>query len=170
MVKFIIILAASIGAFFLCKINGVKVSYADFKDYCNALLAISGMVFTIMGIWIAFLYPNALLRLMDTKKVETADFSEAYRDTRRLESIVASIIISASVAVAISILMLIKMIFSGTPVYLENLNSIKSAAVAIIIFLSFYQYYSVLRVIYANYMFVSDLHIKREDAEADKDI
>lgn len=170
MIKFIIILLISIGAFFLCMRVGIRVSYADFKDYSNALLAISGMVFTIMGIWIAFLYPNALLRLTDTSKVETADFSEAYRDTRRLESIVASIIISASVAMAISLLMLVKMIFSGTAIYLEHINIIKSGAIAIAIFLSFYQYYSVLRVIYANYMFVSDLHIKREDAEANKDI
>ncbi|MDP0941775.1 hypothetical protein Q6253_31610, partial [Klebsiella quasipneumoniae] len=77
-------------------------------------------------------------------KVETADFSEAYRDTRRLESIVASIIISASVAIAISLLMLVKMIFSGTAIYLEHINIIKSGAIAIAIFLSFYQYYSVL--------------------------
>ena len=61
--------------------------YNDFANYCTLLVSVSGMVFTIMGIWLAFLYPNALQRIVNPKTIETVDFTEQLEDTRRLEGL-----------------------------------------------------------------------------------
>ncbi|XLX39972.1 hypothetical protein ACK25U_19885 [Ectopseudomonas mendocina] len=149
---------------------GVKFSYSDFKDYSNTLLAISGMVFTIMGIWIAFVYPNAIRRLQDPGKIKIADFSSTMQDTRRLESIVGSIMESGFVAMCIALTYLIKLIISGLPIYEAGYYAIKSTALGLIVFLTLIQSSAVFSVIYANYLFLSDLHSKREVQEINNDI
>ena len=69
---YLLILACAI---YLINNFSLTYSFNDLKDYMNVLLGISGMVFTIMGIWIAFLYPNALSRIVDPNKIKTADFA-----------------------------------------------------------------------------------------------
>ncbi|MEX3775412.1 hypothetical protein [Pseudomonas sp. MYb118] len=144
-------------------------TYSDFKDYCSTLLAISGMVFTIMGIWIAFVYPNAITRLQDPNKIKIADFTATMQDTRRLESIVGSIMESGSVAICITAIYLLKLLISGMPIYLEYREAIKAIGAGIVIFLTLVQCSAVVSVIYANYLFIDDLHTRREAHERDAD-
>lgn len=145
-------------------------TYSDFKDYCNTLLAISGMVFTIMGIWIAFVYPNAIKRLQDPDKIKIADFTATMQDTRRLESIVGSIMESGAVAISITIIYLLKLVISGMPIYIEYRELIKATGAGIVIFLTLVQCSAVLSVIYANYLFIDDLHTRREAQERNADV
>lgn len=149
---------------------GLKFSYSDFKDYCTTLLSISGMVFTIMGIWIAFVYPNAIKRLQDPDKIKIADFTATMQDTRRLESIVGSIMESGSVAICITLIYLAKLLITGIPAYLEYREILRATSVAIIIFLTLVQCSAVFSVIYANYLFIDDLHTRREAQERNADI
>lgn len=67
--------------------SNINYVYNDFANYCTLLVSVSGMVFTIMGIWLAFLYPNALQRIVNPKTIETVDFTEQLEDTRRLEGL-----------------------------------------------------------------------------------
>src|SRR5690554_3319950 len=90
----------------------INVSFSDIKDYCSVLILVSGMIFTIMGIWIAFIYPNAIKKLSDPTKIEIADFSDTLNDTRRLESIVDSIMASGFVAIVIALMLFLKIILS----------------------------------------------------------
>ncbi|MGE8190683.1 hypothetical protein [Pseudomonas sp. NPDC086278] len=147
----------------------LKFSYADFKDYCTALLALSGMVFTIMGIWIAFIYPNAIKRLQDPDKIKIADFTSTMEDTRRLESIVGSVMESGFVAAGVTGLFLLKLLVTGLPFYTDSMLIFKSAAIGIVIFLTLIQGSSVFSVIYANYLFIGDLHTRRETQERNND-
>jgi hypothetical protein len=148
---------------------GLSYSYSDFKDYGNNLLAISGMVFTIMGIWIAFIYPNAILRLQAPSKIKNADFTQTLEDTRRLESIVGCIMKSAFVASAICLVFLIKILASSTPLYKENIQLVKSLVLGVVMFLTFLQGSAVVSVMYANFMFIEDLHRRREIRQGDND-
>ncbi|PHN29458.1 hypothetical protein [Pseudomonas sp. ICMP 460] len=165
---FIIFLAGAATTLVADQLN-LKFSYTDFKDYCNTLLAVSGMVFTIMGIWIAFIYPNAIMRLQDPVKIKTALFSKTMQDTRRLESIVGSVMGSAFVASAITLIFLAKLIISGTPFYSEYSAVIKHIALGSVVMLSLVQASAVFAVIYSNYLFVDDLHVRRESNEGDND-
>ncbi|OZT82191.1 hypothetical protein CIK04_28295, partial [Vibrio sp. 03_296] len=43
----------------------VVVSYDSSKDFFSNMLVVSTMVFTLMAIWIAYLYPDALDKIRD---------------------------------------------------------------------------------------------------------
>ncbi|UVM03006.1 hypothetical protein [Pseudomonas laurylsulfatiphila] len=144
-------------------------SYSDFKDYGNTLLAVSGMVFTIMGIWIAFVYPNAILRLQDPNKIKTGDFSRTLQDTRRLEAIVGSIMASAFVASAVTGIYFCKLLLAKTIIVTAHLAAIKAFGIGFIAFLTAIQSVAIFYVIYSNYLFIEDLHVRREFREGDND-
>ncbi len=145
-------------------------SYAELKEYLGILITISGMVFTLMGIWIAFLYPNALLKLIDDDNLENADFSEAKRDTKRLENIVGTVLKSALVVLSISIVYLSGILFSNFDFVKDNIGLVKAFLIAYVLLLSYIQFTAVFSVIASNIMFINDLHSKKEQVEADSDI
>lgn len=155
---------------FLYKHFNVDFAITDFKNFTDALLAVSGMVFTLMGIWIAFLYPNALSRIIDPKKIETVDFSKSLSETRRLESIVGSVLKSGIAVVIVLFIFLTKVILSRLPFYAAHILIFKSIALSTVTVLSFLQLEAVLSVVLANIMFINDLHRRREERQADDDL
>ncbi len=148
---------------------GLKFSYSDIKDYGNSLFALSGMIFTIMGIWIAFIYPNALLRLQAPTTIKNADFSQTLDDTKRLQAIVGCVLKSVFVASVLCIIFLAKIVIGSLPFYTDYLQIIKSILMGLVVFLTILQGSAVASVMYANFMFVEDLHSKREKKEGDND-
>ncbi|MBD8598777.1 hypothetical protein [Pseudomonas sp. CFBP 8772] len=170
MVKLILmaIVASVVGA--AAFTQHLKFSYSDFKDYCSVLLSISGMVFTIMGIWIAFVYPIAIKRLQDPDKIKIADFTATMQDTRRLESIVGSVMESGSVALCITLIYLCKLLASAIPAYIEYREIARAAGLGMVIFLTLVQCSAIFSVIHANYLFIGDLHTRREAQEKKADI
>lgn len=147
----------------------IKVTYGDMKDYCGALIMLSGMIFTIMGIWIAFIYPNAIKKLSAPTTIETADFSDTLNDTRRLESIVDSVMSSGFVAVMICLLFFLKIILTPIPSLTPHHEVIMATAFGILVFLTLLQLRSVWSVLHANYLFIEELHHKREVQERKAD-
>lgn len=148
----------------------IDYSFGDYDAYATILIGVSGMVFTIMGIWIAFIYPNALQRIVNPNKLEVADFSEGLEDTQRLEAIVGSVLKSAVVIIFLMILLLFKLVFIKSGLYFLNEDLIKSLLLSVIIVLSYVQIEAVYQVIRANILFLEDLHNKREQREIDEDI
>lgn len=162
----IIFVLTGAAAFFL----PVSYRYDDFKDYSGLLSGISGMVFTIMGIWIAFIYPNALSRLVNQEKIATADFSETLSDTKRLEAIVAAVLKSAIVAVGLLFMLLAKIFLWRTDFYSNNILVVKSCALAFLMLGTVIQIEAIASVIVANVMFINDLHRKRQDRKVEADM
>lgn len=154
---------------FIYKI-GLRVSFSDFKDYAGVLINVAGMVFTIMGIWIAFLYPNALSRLANPDKVATADFSESFGETKRLEALVGSILKSALVVSLLLAIHLIRTILSSSDLYKQNGQFLSAVALASAITLTCLQFEAVFHVMWANVMFLNDLYRKRQAVQADQDV
>lgn len=148
----------------------ITYSLADMKNYTDALLAASGMVFTIMGIWIAFLYPNALSRIVNPEKIKTADFSQTLSETKRLENIVGSVLKSAMAIVYVLLMYLAKVILSKTSLYIEYLDLFKSLALSAVTVFSMLQVDAILGVVFANVMFINDLHTKREDRQMNEEL
>ncbi|MDJ0030962.1 hypothetical protein [Pantoea ananatis] len=164
---YLLLLAVFFIGLFYCKIS---YSFNDFNAYMTVLIGVSGMIFTIMGIWIAFIYPNALKRIADPKKIESADFSEGLEDTKRLEAIVASILKSLMIIVISMFLFLAKIVFFNTVFYIEFKDVIKTLCLSLVFVLTYAQLESVYQVIKANILFIDDLHNKREQREIDQDI
>ncbi|MFG0679239.1 hypothetical protein ACF8GB_01695 [Pseudomonas sp. xss_4] len=153
----------------LVKWSGITVSYADIKDYGGALLNISGCVFTIMGIWVAYLYPDALIRIT-SDNVTSADFSEAQENSARLKTMVGSIIVSALVAMAIIYVLLGKTLVANTAFYEAHRLNIKATAVAVVIYATLLQTLSVFYVIRSNFLFLIEFHEKRVKREREDDV
>ena len=165
-----IYVAITVAAFLLAYYTPIAYLYSDYKDYLTLLSGVSGMVFTIMGIWIAFLYPNALSRLVNPAKIATADFSDSLDDTRRLESIVAAVLKSALVMTAALIITILKLFISKTPLYADNILLIKSFALAAVATLTIMQIESVFNVAISNVQFINDLHKKRQDRKSEEEL
>lgn len=155
--------ATSVAAWLL----NIEYQYADLKAFLDVLLNVSGVVFTLMGIWIAFLYPNALARIVGPSSVITADFSEGKEEYVRLTAIVGSVLKSAFVVLVIMALNLARVIFPAIPIIVENLILIKQLALGFACMLFLIQSDAVMEVILANVKFLNDLHTKRASRQAE---
>ncbi len=140
------------------------------KDFCTFLATISGMVFTIMGIWIAFLYPNALLKFSSPEKIENIDFSYGGVEAKRLSYIVSSILVSCIIMMILGGYFFMR-IFSHP--FLDfnsglalNFRSFFSGGLAMLFLM---QIRSVFSVIFANIMFLNDIHERRKNIIIDND-
>ena len=154
----------------LAYIKGIRIAYEDLKDYLEVLLIASTMVFTLMGLWVAFIYPNALMKVTDPTKIAVGDFSEAKRDTKRLELLVLSILRSALVVSAILGFYLAKLLISHLDIYIALLDFFKSVSIGMAVTLSVIQLESIFAVVVSNITFLNDLHDTRERKELDLDV
>ncbi|MEO1853041.1 hypothetical protein [Chromohalobacter sp.] len=167
--KFFLYLSLFFLVFFCAQYFSLSYSYVQVEGYLKSLLAVSAMVFTIMGIWIAFLYPNALRKIVNPSKVEYADFGESLSETKRLEGLVGSVLRSSFVVVVIMLVFLSKIIFQSAVVSFD-IELVKSAVISLVVVITLLQFESIYYVMYSNIMFINELHSKREDREADDDI
>lgn len=140
------------------------------KDFCAFLATISGMVFTIMGIWIAFLYPNALLKFSRPEKIENIDFSYGGVEAKRLSYIVSSILVSCIIMMILGGYFFVR-VFSPPTLglnseYVLNLRSLFSGGLSVLFLM---QVRSVFSVILANIMFLNDIHERRKNIIIDND-
>lgn len=147
-----------------------KFEYSDFVNYFNSLLLVSSMIFTIMGIWIALIYPNALHRILNPTVVETADFSAELEDTKRLEGLVASVLRSALVAMLIVLIFLVKPFLVNISFFIHFYHELMIVLASVAVCLSILQLESIFHVAVSNFRFISELHSKREKREADNDV
>lgn len=86
--------------------SGIAIPYSDLKGYAAVITGTSGALFTIMGIWVAFLYP-AINESLKSPNVIPADFSANGEETKRLKTVVVVIVISAIVLISSLFLFLI---------------------------------------------------------------
>lgn len=163
-------LCLAVACYFASVEFGHDYKYEDYKDYLTLISAVSGMVFTIMGIWIAFLYPNAISRIVNSEKLIVKDFSESKSDSKRLEGIVGAILTSSLVMIAALLITLAKIILWMTPIYTAYKLQFKSGALSIAVFITLVQIESVLHVIFSNVMFINDLHFKRQDRQSEEEL
>ena len=70
----------------------LNVEFKDVESLISTLQNTSAMIFTIMGIWIAYVYPNAVLRIIQPSKVAVV-FSD--EDLERVRLLVGVVILSA---------------------------------------------------------------------------
>lgn len=168
--RLIVYLLISVATYFASVVWSHEYKYEDYKDYLTLISGVSGMVFTIMGIWIAFLYPNAMSRVVSPGKLIAKDFSESKSDAKRLESIVGAVVASALVMMMALLVTLAKIIFLMTPVYVEYKLEFKSAALSVLVFITLAQLESVVYVVLSNVMFINDLHFKRQVRQADEEL
>lgn len=139
-----------------------NVVFKDLEPLIAILQSTSAMVFTIMGIWIAYIYPNAILKITQPKKVEAIFSNE---DGKRIKLLVGIVILSATVLVLLLLGLSIKVFFTKTDVYINNYYFFDSIAISLFLVLIYIQLICIYTVIASCVNFIIDinnLEAKRE--------
>ncbi|WP_072160008.1 hypothetical protein [Pluralibacter gergoviae] len=129
-------------------------SYNDAKDILGVLINISASIFTIVGLWVGFLYPNAINSIVK----DDVSYIKNEQDSPRIEKLVYTIITSALVMSGILIFFLTKAIFNALPFYHTSKDLFKCIGIIFIYFISWMQIKCVLSLILSNLHFVNHLH------------
>lgn len=140
-------------------------SYDNLKDLVDILKNASAMIFTIVGIWLAYIYPNAITAIV---KPESVEYVAGEQDAKRIEMLVGIIITSAMIIIGIILFFASKTILSSFDWYSESRYWIKPFGFSFIFFLSYLQIISISKVIFSNIMFLNDLHTKLNQKEIEK--
>lgn len=84
---------------------GIEIESSSVSNILSLLVAIAGAIFTIMSIWVAFLYPN-VLKTLKGENLVNVDFSAGGEDTARLKEII-SVIVQSAATMILAVMLLI---------------------------------------------------------------
>ncbi|HBV6644893.1 hypothetical protein AB7901_23915 [Klebsiella pneumoniae] len=131
-----------------------KVSYNDIKDILGVLQNISAAIFTIVGLWIGFLYPNAIASIVN----DDVDYIKNTKDAPRIEKLIYVVITSAMVMLSVLFVYLLKSIWSGLSSSIVHTDFVKMIGVTFVYFMCWLQVKCVFSVILSNVSFANNLH------------
>ncbi|WP_133149987.1 hypothetical protein [Vibrio lentus] len=164
-IKAVIHLIVVVGLWVICDNFTNHVSYDNLKDLIDILKNASAMIFTIVGIWLAYVYPNAITALVNPDSI---DFVAGEKDKRRIEMLVSIIITSAIVIIGIICFFIAKTALTGSSFYTENIEFWRTLGFTTIFTLSYFQILCILKVISSNIIFINDLHSKFNDQKIEE--
>ncbi|PWC10999.1 hypothetical protein [Brenneria corticis] len=132
-----------------------NVTYSYLTDLLSVLQNTSAMIFAIAGIWLAYLYPNAIAGLMKSEKV---DFLASKNEAKRIEGMIFIIILSAFVLVLVILFYTFNAILRGSDLYYHNKDVIKGLGVSYVAGILYVQLYCVTELIRRNVSFINRLY------------
>lgn len=141
-------------------------TYKDFNPAVSVLQNISAAVFTLSGIWIAYLYPQAISSITSSSKVGLLKGSE---DAKRVENLVYVVSTSALVLFFILLISVFEPIFYKVipSDYKVKLNCL---IISCLFYLTIIQSISILKIIASNLDFVYRLSYKVTEKEVDDEL
>lgn len=157
MIKFVLIsIAIILLSWFLIDSVVLGYTYNNFKEVINYLTASSGVVFTILGLWIAYVYPNAVVKVVRP----SIDDIFAKEDLERLSRMLLVLSLCLLIIAGSLFFHLGYALLSNTTFYTMHSDIIKQLSVAIIIYMSCMQIVIFYFVIATNINFLNDLITK----------
>lgn len=94
----------------------LDIDFKDVEPIISILQNTSAMIFTIMGIWIAYVYPNAVLKIVQPSKV-TVIFSDD--DLKRVKLLVGVVISSALILLLLLVGVVVKTFVIKTYLFMQ---------------------------------------------------
>lgn len=131
-----------------------KLSFNDIEPLISILQNTSAMIFTIMGIWIAYVYPNAVLSIVQPSKV-AAVFSE--EDLERVKLLVGVVILSAFILALLIIGVSARMLIAKTDMFLRNRELFSGIGIFFVLIITYAQLFCMYAVIASSVNFIIDL-------------
>lgn len=128
--------------------------FKDVEPLISILQNTSAMIFTIMGIWIAYIYPNAVLRIVQPSKV-TAIYSDA--DLKRVRMLVGIVILSAFVLVLLLLGVTIKTFITKARLFTLYKQFFTGVGIWFLLTLTYIQLFCIYSVIASSVNFIIDL-------------
>lgn len=139
--------------------------FSDVESLISILQNTSAMIFTIMGIWIAYVYPNAVLRVVQPSKI-VAIFAE--EDVKRVKLLVGVVVISACILALLVCGITIKAFLVKTEMYSQYTNVFTAIGLWWLLALTYAQLFCIYAVIASSVNFIIDLknlEVKRKLSE-----
>ncbi len=130
------------------------IAFKDVEALISILQNTSAMIFTIMGIWIAYVYPNAILRIVQPSKI-SAVYSED--DTKRIKLLVGVVILSAIILALLVLGIATKVFIVKTDVFTLNKSVFTSIGIWSLLVLTYAQLFCIYVVIASSVNFIFDL-------------
>ncbi len=162
MIKYLLKIGAFVFVIFVSwltsDIASTYIHAIDLTSILSVLQNISIAIFTLSGIWIAYLYPEAISAYADNNKILLINDLE---DIKRVESLVLTIIVSALILLGILFYNLVYSFFSNHTLVLNNIESFKSMAIFYVVLLSSIEILVVISILKNNISFVNRLHKER---------
>lgn len=145
----------------------IEIGANSVSNILSLLVAIAGAIFTIMSIWVAFLYPN-VLKTLKGENLVNIDFSAGGEDTLRLKEIISVIVQSATT-------MILAVIFLISLAAVESFGLKTQALISGIcqvglVFISGLQICALISTIRINLSFMDVLERQRSKRAKDWDI
>ncbi|HDL7395907.1 TPA: hypothetical protein PXN48_000656 [Yersinia enterocolitica] len=132
------------------------IKYNDVKDVISTLQSISAAIFTIVGLWVGFLYPNAIASIV----TDDIDYIKNTKDAPRIEKLIYVIIISALVMLGTLFFYFLRSLIGNSSFYLNNVFWIKTIALIFIYYMVWLQSKCIFSVILSNINFANNLHTR----------
>ncbi len=132
----------------------LDITFKDVEPLISILQNTSAMIFTIMGIWIAYVYPNAVLRIVQPSKV-TAIFSS--EDLRRVRLLVGVVILSACILAMLLFGTTVKTFVAKTSIFFANKAFFSGLGLWWLLTLIYAQLFCIYAVIASSVNFIIDL-------------
>ncbi len=142
-----------------------SVKYSYVVDLLGILQNTSAMIFAIAGIWLAYLYPNAIAGLMKSEKV---DFLASKSEAKRIEGMILIIIMSATVLIFIIAFYAFNAVLRGTDFYANNRHLIKGVSCVYILSILLTQLSCVIVLIWRNVSFINRLYTVINEKELEE--
>ena len=143
----------------------MDLSFFDVEPLISILQNVSAMIFTIMGIWIAYIYPNAVLRVVQPSGVSPFLDKE---NLKRVRLLVGVVIITAFILCGLVIGLAVKTFIVKTVGYASHKGFFQAVGLWGLLILVYAQLYCIWIVIASNINFVIDLKNLYSSREGDE--
>ena len=162
-------------------------NYAAVKDVLSTLQNISAMIFTIAGIWLAYIYPKAISAIVKPstfpkvyssvtenseivsespeEKMTPEEKSSIEKDINRISMIVETILTSAFVIFIIIFINVFKPLITNIDFIKENITIMNKLGCFISLSLVYLQVISLLTITISNIIFLNDIHNEKNRKE-----
>lgn len=130
------------------------VTFKDVEPLITILQNTSVMIFTIMGIWIAYVYPNAVLRIVQPSKVTAIYSSE---DLERVRLLVGVVVLSACILAMLLFGVTAKTFLVKTRLFYANRAFFTGFSLWWLLTLTYAQLFCIYAVIASSVNFIIDL-------------
>ncbi|WP_241680063.1 hypothetical protein [Serratia oryzae] len=128
--------------------------FKDVEPIISILQNTSAMIFTIMGIWIAYVYPNAVLRMVQPSSV-TAIYSD--EDLKRVRLLVGIVIFSALILILLLFGVAAKTFITKTIAFQQYKSLFTAIGLWCLLILIYAQLFCIYAVIASSMNFIIDL-------------
>lgn len=132
----------------------LDIGFKDVEPILSILQNTSAMIFTIMGIWIAYVYPNAVLKIIQPSSV-AAIFSD--EDLKRVRLLVGVVVFSALILVLLLLGVSVKTFLIKTSLFTLNKTFFVGIGLWCMLLIIYAQLLCVYIVVASSVNFIIDL-------------